>query len=408
MPEVTYGGGGTGGVPNLSGAAFSAFGTLETAELTPLVQLDFIYGINIQTGVTAASGVAAAVDTNSSRLRLQSGTGAAGSAVFSSRKPARYRPGQGCVARFTAVFDTAVANNTQIVGVGGATDGYFFGYNGTAFGILHRIRTVNTWIAQTSWNGDKCNGTTSPFTWNPLFGNVMMIKYPYLGYGTIRFYVQNPVDGTWILCHTIQYPNTVATTQASNPALTFYAQQLNSGNLVNKTLYVGSVGIFLSGQRLFVGSPKWGVDNNKAAVTTEVNILTLQNATTYNGVANAELIRLNHVSFGSDGATGVSTLRLKLNATLGGTPSYTPVNGATADNGVTITSGNSVTSFDVAGTTVTGGLTLFNLTGQNPNSQDVDLTPLDLFIGPAEILTLSVFSTTSGRATVAVNFTEDI
>lgn len=41
----------------------SAFGTLETGELTPVLQIDFVYGINTQTGTTTVlnSGI---VDTN--------------------------------------------------------------------------------------------------------------------------------------------------------------------------------------------------------------------------------------------------------------------------------------------------------------------------------------------------------
>jgi len=242
----------------------SAFGTLETNELTPVIQLDFEYGINTQTGL-ATTANSATVDVNNSRLRLQCGTNTAGSAIFNSRRIAKYRPGQGMVARFTGVFGTALASNTQIIGVGNSADGYFFGYNGTSFGILHRSSgtgsLVNTWVAQSSWNGDKANGTgASAFNWNQQLGNVMMIKYPYLGYGDIKFFVQDSATGKFILVHTIRFANTVTTTQLSNPNMFFYAQNLNSGNTTNNIMYCGSVGVFISGVRSFIGNPKWAID----------------------------------------------------------------------------------------------------------------------------------------------------
>ena len=93
----------------------SAFGTLETNELTPIVQMDVVYGINTQTSTTTVLN-SATVDTNASRLRMQSGTNSAGSAIFSSRRPAKYKTGQGMVARFTYVWTNNSASNTHYFG----------------------------------------------------------------------------------------------------------------------------------------------------------------------------------------------------------------------------------------------------------------------------------------------------
>lgn len=379
----------------------SAFGTLETAELEPVIQLDFVYGINTQTGVSTVAN-SATVDTNASRLRLQTGTNSAGSAIFRSRRTAKYRPGQGIVARFTPLFTTGVANSTQIWGVGQGTDGFFFGYNGTAFGILHRNAGNDTWITEANWNGNL------DFTWNKTFGIPVMIKYPYLGYGDIFFYVQNPTTGAWILVHTIRYSNTTASVELSNPNIYFYGQALNSGNTSNLTMYCGSVGIFLSGKRSYIGSPKWATDNNKSGITTETNILTLKNATTYNGVSNRSLMRLSNMSISSSAASGIAEIRLKNGATLGGTPSFTTINGTTGDNGATITSGHSITSYDTAGTTITGGNYIFGITVDNPNSNIIDLEPYNIYLAPGETLTVSGFSTISSAIGVSINWVEDV
>ena len=394
-------------VANIYGANVSPFGDLITNQLEPVVQLDFVYGINTQTGVSTTAN-SATVDTSSSRLRLQSGTNSAGSAIFNSRRIIKYRPGQGIIARFTPIFDTPQASSTQIWGVGNSDDGYFFGYNGTTFGILHRIRTVDTWIPVASWNADKVDGTgSSGFNWNKTFGVPVMIKYPYLGYGDIFFYLQDSDTGKWLLVHTIKYANTVNTTQLGNPGLFFYGQCLNSGNTTNLTMYCGSMGAFSCGERSFVGSPKWAMDNNKSTITTETAILSIRNATTYNGVTNRSLIRLNSLSAGATG-NNVSVVRLKIGATLGGTPAFTTINGTTANNGVTITSGNSITSYDIAATTVTGGNYLFNHSLVGNASQSIDLGPYAIFISPGETLTASFFAAASASCSISLNWSEDI
>lgn len=392
----------------LDGPQLGPFGDIITAEHTPVLQLDFVHGINTQMGTTSVvtTGV---VDTNAARLRVQTGTGAAGAAVYMSRRSAKYRAGQGMTARFTYAWTTGVTNSTQIVGSGTSTNGYFFGFNGATFGILHRNNGSDTWIEQSSWNGDTCNGAgASTFDWIKTNGNVMQIRYPYLGYGNITFWVQNAATSRWILCHTIRYANSTNATQLSNPNVGFYANVVNTGNTSNLIGYVGSVGFFIVGARSFVGNPKWATDNNKAAVTAETNILSIRNATTYNGVTNRGLIRLNSLSAGAQNNTGIGICRIRIGATVGGSPSFAPVNGSTADNGVTVTSGNSIASVDTAGTTATGGTLIYNLTFANPGNTTIDLTPFDLYVAPGEVATVSITSTASATVAAALNWTDDI
>lgn len=404
-------------INTVSPSQSSAFGTPETAGLTPIFQADYVHGLNNQLWKPAVtSGTGATVDTNGGRLRIQSGTSGTGYAYVTNRIPARYRAGQGMVARFTPLFTSGVALNVQGWGVGNMVanapyDGYFFAYNGTSFGIVHYLAGTPTWYARsTDWNGDKVDGSAgSSFNWNPTYGTPCMIKYPYLGYGDISFYVQHPTTQAWVLVHTIRYANTTASTQLTNPTLNFIGFTINSGNTTNVTMYGGSIGMFISGERSFVGNPKGSYDYSKSGITTETNIISLQNATTYNGIPNRGLIRLTSISFGTSGSSGEARARIKIGATLGGTPAYTPYNGSTADNGVTITSGNSIASYDVAGTTVTGGRQEFVTVGDNPNSSgDTNLIPYDIFIPPGEIATISGYSSSTSAVVIGLNWSEDI
>jgi hypothetical protein len=394
-------------VVGIGGSNVSAFGDLIAVDNTPVIQIDFVYGINTQTGTTSINTTGVA-DTNTQRLRLQTGVDVAGSATFQSIRIARYRAGQGMTARFTGVWTANAANSTQVIGVGNTGTGYFFGYNGTTFGISRRIGGSDNWIDQASWNGDKCDGTGgSGFNWNKTFGNVMMIRYPYLGYGDITFWVQNSATGAWILCHTIQYANTSALVQIDNPSFPFYANVTNSGSTTNLLVYVGSVGVFISGQREFLGA-QYATDSLKNTITAEANLLNIRNCTTYNTLTNTGLIRLRSISCATDNGNGLGTIRLKTGVTIGGVPVYAPLNGTTGDNGVTITSGNSIASTDVAGTGVSGGTTIFNVCLARNSNVTIDLTPYNLFISPAQVLTVTGFSAASASLQVALNWNEDV
>lgn len=386
----------------------SPFNDLISVTLTPLVQVDFVYGINSQQGAAAivTTGVG---DTSNGRLRLQTGTGAAGSAIYTSRRTAQYRPGQGLVYRGTAPFTAGVANSFQLAGPGSATDGYFFGFNGTEFGIAHRNNSATpTWVAQTAWNGDRCDGAgSSAFNWDKTKGVPLEIKYPYLGYGNVTFWVQNPLTSRWILCHTIRYANSSTATQVGNPDLSIRYEATNTGNTTNLIVYAGSAAIFLCGEYTLAGKPKWAADSNKSAITTETVMLSIRCATTYNGVTNRGLVRISSVSFSSTANNGVAILRFKVGATVGGSPSFAAINGTTADNGVTITNGNSLASVDTAGTTVTGGTYSFNMTIGSPGNDVIDVRDFDIFASPGETLTISGFSTASTTMGVGVNWTED-
>lgn len=114
----------------------TSFGDVRVATIIPQGQGDFVYSIQdrIFTTSSFAGGIVAAV---SGVCELDSGTNPAGSATVQLRRGLKYRPGQGSLARITALYDTPDAGNAQFVGCGTSECGYFVGYFGTAFGVLH-------------------------------------------------------------------------------------------------------------------------------------------------------------------------------------------------------------------------------------------------------------------------------
>jgi hypothetical protein len=114
----------------------STFGDLLTVTLIPQAQGDFVYGIQGRTFITS-SFAGSTITAVSGVVELGSGTNPAGSATVQLRRGLKYRPGQGSAMRATALFDTPNAGNAQFIGAGTSESGYFVGYFGTAFGILH-------------------------------------------------------------------------------------------------------------------------------------------------------------------------------------------------------------------------------------------------------------------------------
>ena len=377
----------------------SIFGEVITAELTPVIQSDFVYGLNANLVSSSITGSGTA--TSSGQMGVASTTAAINSsALIQTVRRAKYRAGEGILSRFTAQFTTGVANSTQTAGMrNAAIDGWFIGYNGTQFGIMYRRNSVDTWIAQSSFNLDKLDGTgASGITIDPTKLNAYQLSVGYLGGRGCIFSVMSDITGQWVKFHDYNLLDTQdAQTQSVNPTMSFGIQATNTTNTTNIVVRSGSVGVFIAGEIRRIGST-YGTNNTKSIATTETSVLTLRNNTTINGVTNQGLLRLRSISI-STAATVPVILRVVKNATLGGVPAYTNIDAT-----------NSIAAFDVAGTTVTGGNTQFNSTIGTGGNAFFDLTDFELFLLPNETFTFAVVASAGAAANqvVTVNWNEDI
>ena len=112
------------------------FGALHAERLVPIFQTDSVYGLN-SGQVLIGSSSSGTVIASESMFVCSTGDSIYSQAFLQSRNRLRYRPGQGVVARFTAIFSPPVDNSYQVIGVGHAEDGIYIGYSGSAFGLLH-------------------------------------------------------------------------------------------------------------------------------------------------------------------------------------------------------------------------------------------------------------------------------
>ena len=134
-----------------------SFGEVVTGELFPQVQVDFVngYHADLLYEYTAVTG---SISYSDSMAVLSTGATQYGTAYLRSEHAVRYRPGQGTIGRFTALFDTPVVGVSQTAGCfGGAENGLFFGYDYNdsqarfgvcvqAFGV-REIRTLTVTVA---------------------------------------------------------------------------------------------------------------------------------------------------------------------------------------------------------------------------------------------------------------------
>lgn len=125
------------GLSTPNGNPLTSFSELSVSQLYPTAQADFIYSINermFASGTFAGASVALSGNFGVA----QSGVNITGSAVLRLRRNLKYRPGMGSLMRATAMFDTPVDLNAQLLGIGNTESGYYFGYIGTSFGIVHQ------------------------------------------------------------------------------------------------------------------------------------------------------------------------------------------------------------------------------------------------------------------------------
>ena len=132
----------------------TAFGEVSVAELTPIVQIHSAYNIN--TRILNARDNKGTSSINDNKFKVSTGAAANQSSSLLSKIAVKYNAGQGGLWRGTGVFTSGAANSSQYLGIGTSAEGYFFGYNGTAFGIMRRqggspeIRTLTVTTKSTT------------------------------------------------------------------------------------------------------------------------------------------------------------------------------------------------------------------------------------------------------------------
>ena len=312
----------------------TAFGDLRVAELTPQVHLTFPYSINDDI-VTTNRANGGTIVSESSMAKLSTSTATTGSATMSSRNVVNYRSGLGTLARYTGRFTTGVAGADQIIGIGDAEDGFFFGFNGTSFGVMIRKDGTDTWTPQTSWNVDIMDGNdglANPSNMNltNINLNVFQIKFQWLGAGQIEFAIEDPNTGQFVPVHRVKYANNFQEPSIFNPSLTMYAQVVKTSGATDIVMHTASMSGFTEGKSIVTGPINTYTRTETISENTVNAFFVLQNKATYLTKTNKVRVKPVRMSVGNS-LNGIVNVKVYVNQTISNTPTYADVNG---DNSV--------------------------------------------------------------------------
>jgi hypothetical protein len=250
-------------------------------------------------------------------------------------------------------------------------------------------------IPVASWNGEDVTAWDSPL--DPAKGNVYQIAYQYLGFGDIRFYVENNATGDFALVHTIKWANDNTRTSVGNPSMRFGMYAVSTGTTTPVIVKSASVALFVQGDVFKTRNPR-SVDNTQSISGTLKNVVAIRNRRTYNSVYNQVEIEPVSLSIASESSKNVK-VQLITNPTFSGATNYNT------------TGNNLVTDFDISGNTVSNGTVLATFYLAPNSTKEIDLVPFSIRIPPSLQLSICAIVTGGGAASnvsAALTYYEDI
>ena len=465
----------------------TAFGELQVASMTPVIQITAQYGLRAEVESAAIGGTATAAD---SKFIVSTGTGANNISSIGSTRLATYRAGQGLLARYTALFTTGVANSSQVAGLLTSESIIGFGYNGADFGILHAkggeleqwelqitagagvaenatitidgnpytvpftagVAGKNVYEAAVSLNSQVpgygfsshddilvClaklpdlgggaftfssgtatgtftkikDGLLPPETWvnkadwnvnpniniNTTLGNVYQVQMQYLGFGGIKFYIEDPETALFELVHIIKYANSSTIPSVSNPIFRIGWGVRNTGNTTDIIAQGASGAIFIEGE-IVVDGASIGASQTQTIGTIKTSVISLQNRRTYYGAANrAEIIGRSLVLSTDTAKTAKFELILNPVVTVGEYLEF-------VDGGA-----NSLGELSRSAATITGGRVIAAYDVKAASPFKVDIGDVTSRLQPGDILCVAakVSSGAASEMSAALTWQDDL
>lgn len=385
-----------------SEAAADAFGRLRVSNPTAVFSSQLEYdGHRILWESNLAGSATDTHSADGASATLAVTASASDTGIRQTRRYHRYQPGKGQLMMLTGTLGTATAGIDKRMGYFDANNGVFLEQNSTtALNVVLRSNVsgsvVNTTVAQASWNIDPFDGTgISGVTLDVTKAQLFVIDLEWLSVGRVR--LGFIVTGTIHYAH--EFLNANVTTGAymttANLPVRYEIDNTtgaNAGSIVCLCATVISEGGFNAGLGLQFCATNGA--SLKTIGTTENACISIRPKATFNSIVNRGLIMPTTVRGFTENKAGL--FQLWYGVTLGGTPSWTSANA------------DSIVEFDVAGTTLTGGVlldaTMVEKAGRLELPSDI-LLPLTLDLAGAhptspysDVLTVAFTarSTTSG------------
>jgi len=217
---------------SIGGTNTDAFGRLRTSGPYTLFDSQNRYVKNDLFDETTSTGGTVTYDANASTVLLNVTTSSGSSVVRQTYRSFSYQPGKGLLTLNTFVMDTAKDNVRTRVGYFNEQNGVFLERNGTTVNIVRRSYTsgaaVDTAVSQSSWNGDKLDGTgDSGYVLDLTKAQILWQDFEWLGVGSVR--VGFVIDGQYIICHTFQNANNLSSVYMTTAMLPVRYEITNTG-----------------------------------------------------------------------------------------------------------------------------------------------------------------------------------
>ena len=224
---------------SIGGTNTDAFGRLRTSGPYTLFDSQNRYAKNDLFDESTATGGTVTYDANASTVLLNVTATSGSSVVRQTYRSFSYQPGKGLLTLNTFVMPTASANQRIRIGYFNAENGVFLERNGTTVNIVRRSYTsgaaVDTAVPQSSWNGDKLNGTgDSGLTLDLTKAQILWQDFEWLGVGSVR--VGFVIDGQYIICHTFENANNLDSVYMTTAILPVRYEITNTGASTAATL----------------------------------------------------------------------------------------------------------------------------------------------------------------------------
>ena len=206
--EPTVIGGGDGST------AYDAFGRLRVSNPLTIFDSKNVMSKNDLFDEDLTGSGTVTYTANKSTVNLNVTTASGDKVIRQSKRVMSYQPGKSLLNLNTFVMQTPEANLKQKVGMFDANNGIFFMADGTTLKIVRRTYVTgspaDTEISQSSWNGDKLNGTgASGYNLSVDKASILFMDFEWLGMGAVR--VGFVIDGKFITAHTFYNANSLTT-----------------------------------------------------------------------------------------------------------------------------------------------------------------------------------------------------
>ena len=265
--------------------------------------------------------------------------------------------------------------------------------------ITAGLANTSSFIAQANWNVDTRISTDSDIDLDPFKGNVYQIQMQYLGFGGIKFFVEDKKTSKFMLVHVIRYANSFTATSLSNPTFRVGWLAINQGNTISLTIKGGSAAGFIEGiVSREEASRAEEATNTSVGTTNPINLLTIRNRIVFGGRRNrVEAFILDLIA--STDTNKSAIIRVLIGATVTGDLEYAYIDKANSTMEIAKDSG-----------VVSGGRLIGSFPVSSGGAETLDMDKLSTILHPGEALTVSAIITSgaASEVTASIIWEEDL